>query len=286
MNSPGRISRRTLLASPATLAAGPQAETLRAIDCHAHLTHRSNPAWERLDRALIDAADKLGIERLCCSTLPPRRPATPRSWRECNEWTAGSVRRHRGRVLGWVHVNPGYREALEDTRRLVEDQGFIGVKLYNEYRADEPVLFPLVELCIQLRVPILHHAGHTMWLQQSQPRISDGSHFAELARRYPEAAIICAHVCGGGDWEWEIKSLRNSPSVYLDTSGSVADEGVIEMAVKTLGANRVVFGCDMSMTASVGRLTGARIPESDRAAIARGNMERILALRGTGKGSR
>ena len=34
-----------------------------------------------------------------------------------------------------------------------------------------------------------------------QPHISDGGHLAELARRYPEGKLICAHVCGGGDWE-------------------------------------------------------------------------------------
>lgn len=272
------IPRRSFLAAPAAFAM-PFPAPADVIDCHAHLSHPSNPNQARLDRALVDAADKLGIGQLCCSTLPPRRPATPESWRECNEATARAAERFPGRVLAWAHVNPGYREAVSDVKRLVEDRGFIGVKLYNEYWANEPVLFPLVELCIELRVPILHHAGHTMWLSAAQPKISDGSHFSDLARRYPEAMIICAHICGGGDWEWEIKSLRNAPSVYLDTSGSVADEGVVEMAVRTLGANRILFGCDMSMTASMGRLRGADIPESDRTRILGANMKALLARR-------
>lgn len=272
------IPRRSFLAAPAAFAM-PLPAPSEVIDCHAHLQHHSNPNWQQTDRGLVDAADKLGIGLLCCSTLPPRRPATPESWRECNEYTAQAVKRFPGRILAWAHVNPGYREAVEDVRRLVEDRGFIGVKLYNEYWANEPVLFPLVEECIRLRVPVLHHAGHTTWLPAAQPKISDGSHFSDLARRYPEAMIICAHVCGGGDWEWEIKSLRNAPSVYLDTSGSVADEGVVELAVRTLGAHRIVFGCDMSMTASMGRLRGAGIPEADRTRILGANMKAILARR-------
>ena len=56
---------------------------------------------------------------------------------------------------------------------------------------------------------------------EEQPRISDGGHLAELARRYPEAKLICGHICGGGDWEWTIKALRHAPTVFLDTSGSV-----------------------------------------------------------------
>lgn len=284
------LPRRSLLSGAAAAMTAAQADALpsqqpaaparRVIDCHAHLHHHANANWEALDRALIDAADKLAIDQLCASTLPLRRPATPESWRECNEWTALALQRFPGRLFGWVHVNPAYREALDDVRRFVEERGFIGVKLYNEYWANDPAVFPLVELCIRLRVPILHHAGHASWLPSPQPRISDGSHFVDLARRYPEALVICAHVCGGGDWEWQIKALREAPSVYLDTSGSVADEGVIEMAVRTLGAARLLFGCDMSMTASMGRVMGASIPEADRARILGGNMRALLAKRG------
>jgi hypothetical protein len=70
-----------------------------------------------------------------------------------------------------------------------------------------------------------------------------GGHLAEVAGRFPETMLICAHICGGGDWEWTVKALRNAPSVYLDTSGSVIDEGTVEFAVRTLGAGRVLFAC-------------------------------------------
>lgn len=172
-----------------------------------------------------------------------------------------------------------YPEALDEIRRSVEDRGFIGIKLYNDYRASEPVVFPIVELAIELRVPILHHAGHASWLSPPQPRISDGGDLAELARRYPEAMLICAHIGGGGDWEWTIKALRKAPTVYLDTSGSVIDDGVVEMAARVLGADRLLFACDMSMTASVGRLRAAELSQADKQKILGGNMLRILGRR-------
>jgi predicted TIM-barrel fold metal-dependent hydrolase len=185
--------------------------------------------------------------------------------------------RFRGRVLGYCYVNPGFKkEALEEVKRCVEDRGFIGVKLYNEYTCTDPVVFPVVELAIELGVPILHHAGHLHYFLDSQPHISDGGHLAELARRYPEAKLICAHICGGGDWEWTIKALRHAPNVYLDTSGSVTDEGVVEMAVRLLGVDRLVFGCDMSMTAGVGRLRAANLNAQDREKILGANMEKLM----------
>jgi hypothetical protein len=46
--------------------------------------------------------------------------------------------------------------------------------------------------------------------------------------------------------------------------------------VKTLGADRLVFGCDMSMTAGVGRIQGADLDAATKEQILGGNMESIL----------
>lgn len=294
-----RVSRRTLLKGSAStavaigLAALPSACAAveqpvpgtssgplrkgKVIDCHAHLTHRSRATWEADDRKLIEAADKLGIDQLCCSTLTPRRPATADGFRECNRWTADGMRRFPGRVLGYCYVNPGYgREALEEICRCVGDRGFIGIKLYNEYTCTEPVVFPIVELATELGVPILQHASHSHYFVEDQPRMSDGGHLAELARRYPEAMLICAHISGGGDWEWTIKALRHATNVLLDTSGSVTDEGTVELSAAVVGVDRLLFGCDSSMTAGVGKIRGANLSAQDKQKILSGNMMRLL----------
>ncbi|WP_337177112.1 amidohydrolase family protein [Paludisphaera sp.] len=284
----GSTSRRSFLAASAALAAtaGGMASTrggagsrdrARVIDCHAHLHHRSRPSWEAEDLALIDAADRLGIDQLCCSLLTPKRPATADGFRECNNWVRDAMKRHPGRVLGYCYVNPGVgAEAVDEVRRCVGDLGFVGVKLYNEYFCDDPIVFPVIEAAVELGAVILHHAGHAHHPLPGQPFISDGGRIAALASRYPEAKLLCAHVCGGGDWEWTIKALRHAPTVHLDTSGSVPDDGVVEAAVRTLGADRVVFGCDMSMTNGVGRIRGAEISDDDRVKILGGNITRLL----------
>jgi predicted TIM-barrel fold metal-dependent hydrolase len=248
----------------------------KIVDAHSHLYHHSRTDWAQADRKLIDAADKLGIDQLCCSILTPRRPASAEGFRECNQGVRDAIARFPGRVLGYCYVNPGHqRQALEEIRRRI-DEGFIGVKLYNEYRCTDPVVFPVIEQAISLGVPILHHAGHSHYFVPEQPHISDGGNLAELARRYPEAKLICAHICGGGDWEWTIKALRYARSVSLDLSGSVTDDGVVEMAARVLGPQRLLFACDMSMTASVGRLRAADLDHRDKAKILGANMIRLM----------
>jgi predicted TIM-barrel fold metal-dependent hydrolase len=56
----------------------------------------------------------------------------------------------------------------------------------------------------------------------------------------------------------------------------VTDEGVVEMAARVLGVDRLLFGCAMSMTASVGRLRAAHLTAQDRAKILGANLAKLL----------
>jgi predicted TIM-barrel fold metal-dependent hydrolase len=195
-----------------SLMAAANERSAKTIDAHGHLTHHSRPDWQETDRQIIETYDKLEIDQGCCSIVAPQRPATPESFRECNQYLYDAMRRFPGRVLGYAFVNPGHmKEALDEIRRCVESRGFVGIKLYNDYVVTEPVVWPVIELAIQLRVPILHHAGHVSWLSTSQPRISDGAAFAEIAKLYPEATIICAHICGGGIGSGRLKHFEMLP---------------------------------------------------------------------------
>jgi predicted TIM-barrel fold metal-dependent hydrolase len=111
-------------------------------------------------------------------------------------------------------------------------------------------------------VPILVHAGYPAApeLLQAQPNIATGEHFAEISRRYPEAIFICAHIGGGGDWERQIKGLREAQTVYVDIGGSVADSGMVDRCVRELGVERVLFACDGSMERGLGKIMDANLP--------------------------
>ncbi len=266
-------------AAPAGQSKAVAGKKCPVIDCHAHLSFRKSPDQPGNDLQVLDAADRLGIDRLCCSILC-KRPASVEGFRACNAALAAAIHRHPKRLLGYCYVNPECgRQALDEIRRCMNEYGFIGVKLYNERVCTDPIVAPIVELAIELGAVILHHAGHAHAPVPSQPNISDGGHLAELGRRYPEARLICAHVGGGGDWEWTIKALRHAENVYLDTSGSVIDEGIVELAAKTLGVERLLFGCDMSFTAGVGKIRGAELSTEQKQKILSGNLLQLLATR-------
>jgi predicted TIM-barrel fold metal-dependent hydrolase len=191
------------------------------------------------------------------------------------------MKEYRGRILGYCFVNPGYpREAREEVRRCL-DAGMIGVKLYNAYFLDDPVHFPIVELTIELGVPILMHAGvsYNADLVREQPHLSGPRHFVNLVRRYPEAILIEAHIGGGGDWENVIEGLRAERRVYADTSGSVVDETLLDTAVRELGPDRLLYGNDGSFCDGLGKILSADLSPGDRERIFSGNFLGILRRR-------
>ena len=103
-----------------------------------------------------------------------------------------------------------------------------------------------------------------------------------------KANFICAHT--GGDWERGIRIIRDAPNVSAGIAGFDPTAGVLEMAVRELGPERVVYGSDVggrSFASQVAKVLGADIPDSARELVLGGNLRRLLApvLRAKGYGA-
>jgi len=250
------------------------------IDCHGHCSIDGS-CWPSVDD-VIAGMDLYGIDQTCCSAPVTSGEASPAIFQQYNDLVLASMTKYPSRILGYCFVNPGYGiAALEEMERCILKNGMIGLKLYHQYKIDEPVQFPLIERCVEWGVPILMHAGYltTQELRERQPRLSTAMDFAQAAKRFPEAMLICAHIGGGGDWERQIKGLRMAPSVYLDTSGSVIDAGMIERCVRDLGADRLLFACDGSVERGLGKILEAHITPRQRRGILAEHFQKILERR-------
>ena len=250
------------------------------IDCHNH----GSFAVKRWPAAadMVKTMQRLGISQVCCSHPVTRKTAAPEEVEAANDDVLAAMNAFPNVILGQCYVNPGHaRHAQDEITRCVVDGGMVGVKLYYQYRMDDPVQYPIIERCIDLGVHILMHAAHPTDPADiaMQPLAASAEQFIPVAKRYPEAMLICGHIGGGGDWEWQLKALRETPSVYLDTSGSVIDRGMIERCVRDVGVDRMLFGTDMNLTRGVGKLLDARLTERRRARIFGENFCSILAKR-------
>ena len=276
----------TPAAHKSSLATGLPAgwRAMRKFDAHNHvfgLAHRPNADWAEVER-LIAAADKLGIEKLCCS-----RPVTGGIMadigvvRESNDAVLAAMKRYPTRITGYSFVQPGNGAAALDEIERCLDAGMIGVKLYNQFKYSDPVVFPIAEKCIERRVLFL---GHSAYLTDPrtlalQPKTSHALDFGVLSRRYPELMLILGHINGGGDWEWAIRALRDCPNVLLDTSGSVLEDDTIGHCVRELGHRRILFATDATMEGCVGKILSAELTAEQREDIFWRNLQRLLDRR-------
>ncbi|MDR1640600.1 MAG: amidohydrolase family protein [Clostridiales bacterium] len=254
----------------------------RVVNWHEHvwLDQSGNLDQARLSE-LVTMAKATCMDALVCSNPVMVPECPPDLVRRHNDAVFEATQLHKGLIYGMAFVNPGYRlESEIEIKRCINELGFVGVKLYNQYLISDPAIRDVINLCESLDIPILEHSGKLNYQPETQPFISHGTHFALAAAEHPKQAFIYAHIGGGGDWEWSIKAIAPCPNIYADISGSVCDQGMIERAVSLLGADRLLFGTDMSYEAGIGKLLGADISEENKKTILCGKrFERYLERR-------
>jgi predicted TIM-barrel fold metal-dependent hydrolase len=142
---------------------------------------------------------------------------------------------------------------------------------------DHPNFDPIVQRCGELGVLIMQHT----WFKaqgKGDPGESTPAELATLARRHPAITFVSAHA--GGDWERGLRAVRDCPNVLVETSGFDPTAGFVEMAVRELGAERIIFGghfMSRSAGTEMGKILGANITDEQRRLIFGGNLRRLLA---------
>jgi hypothetical protein len=245
-------------------------------DVHVHLSGVPGNVEQKID-GLLEYAGRVGIQRLvvCMGTTFIQDPS-PDELRKQNDEVARAIAHAPDRVLGMVYLNPKHQEAsLRELERCVADGPMIGLKLWIAMRCDRPELDPLVRRAAELKAPILQHAYDRV--EENLPGESGCADVAALAARHPEAAFICAHT--GNDWERGIRMIRATKNVWAEVCGSDPTAGFVEMAVRELGAERVLYGSDAggrSFASQLAKVVGANIPEDAKRLILGGNLRRLL----------
>jgi|GEM_PF-132023 len=208
-------------------------------------------------------------------------------WREGNEHCAELVATYPDRLLGYCYVNPAHtREALEEMERrlLGQPNRFAALKLWVAVRCSDPRLDPLMEFCAAYGIPVLQHT----WLKVGDEGPGSGNLAGEstpsdllaLARRHPRVRFFAGHT--GGDWEWGVAAFKQVENVWLDVAGGEASGGYAELALRAVGAGRIVFGTDVpgrSVPSQLAKLLTLDLPAADLERVLWRNAAEVLGDR-------
>jgi predicted TIM-barrel fold metal-dependent hydrolase len=245
----------------------------------------SSRLFADIERAL-PAIRKGQIEKLCyfahVGTGTTTDPDYEKLARSNPEVILKPLQRWPDLLMGMIQVNANdVRESLDAINRWVQDGPMLGVYFPGGGPAaltcTDRNFYPLVERIAELKGVIMQHTWFKTGGKQA-PGESTPSELAELAAKYPDQKFICAHA--GGEWQRGIRAVGRSPNILIETSGFDATAGFIEMGIRELGAERIVFGSHLpsrSLGTELGKIIGADISINDRKLILGQNFRSLLS---------
>ncbi|HYF95421.1 MAG TPA: amidohydrolase family protein [Symbiobacteriaceae bacterium] len=233
------------------------------------------------DPAVLEAhMDEAGIDYavVLAETNPVTTPMIT------NEFVADFCR-GRKRFIPFASINPYLvHNPAAYLRRLVEEMGFRGLKLYPTYQyyyPNDPMLYPLYAVCQELGLPVMAHTGSSVF-PGSRLKYGQPLHFDDVAVDFPDLNLLLCH-CGRPIWYDEAFALaRFHRNVYMEISGLPPQKLLTYFPELERLAHKVIYGSDWpgfpSLSANVAAIRGLPIGEQAKAAILGGNAARLHGL--------
>lgn len=209
------------------------------VDAHVHLGRDVLHGRDTTGSDVIEAMDRSGVD---AAVVQPGHDNThPGAMVQAHDAIAVLARDYPGRVFGVCapnpHLTPADYEA--EVRRCVVDLRFVGVKVHPVVHAWHPLgrdgAHPF-KVAGELGIPVMVHTGTGM-------PFSLPITLLPVARQFPAVRIILAHAGAAYYGNECLLVAQECPNVYLETSRG-ADMRTIRKFVKTLGADRILFGSD------------------------------------------
>jgi len=246
-------------------------------DLHCHLSGFEGRTPDEKMAELIGYADRMGIERVCLYMgYPFAENPSPETLRAHNDQVLQALSHWHHRAFGFVYLSPNHPQvSVDEFNRCVRDGPMVGVKLWVARRANTPEVDAIVGRAAALKAVIFQHT----WIKTGGglPGESTSMDLAELACRHPTVPMICGHT--GGNWELGIRAIRGVKNLYADIAGSDPSAGFVEMAVRELGAGRVIYGSDTggrSFASQLGKVMGADVPQAAKDRILGANLKELM----------
>lgn len=259
-----------------------QAETRRGIfDAHLHIPADNGELfqWQAVTRTMpefVAYLDKCGVRRGVISSARSNTAKTPEDYRAGNREVAKYADRYKGRFRGSCVVTP-FRidEALREIEDCRKKYGFVWLGEFcnymTGYKYDTPEWAEIMKLAAKLNCVIQIH--------------TNAKEMAYLADKFPGTTIVFPHLGAAQKDIFErIAVVAAHKNAHIDLSGSGIERvGILERAVKEIGADRVLYGSDFTInepTGVIGRIRNAFLSAEDREKILFRNVERLLARAG------
>ncbi|HIE50593.1 MAG TPA: amidohydrolase [Armatimonadetes bacterium] len=247
------------------------------IDLHAHLGpwYNFRIPGDPGPEGMMAAMDTCGIDKVVCAP----HLALANDVVGGNNLIADVVRRYPERFLGYCTLNPHYpEEVVAELEKHILQGNLVAIKIhpsFHHYPAEGSNYRPVWEFAQEHGLLVLTHT----W--DGDENCAPGR-FVKIAQEFPRVNILLGHSGGKGKgMEEALEAAEQADNLYLDLTGSQLPRGVLEAAVKRIGAERICFGTDLPFVdcrPQIGYVAYARISDEDKRKIFGQNALRLLHL--------
>ena len=247
-------------------------DTLEVLDCHGHLGPSPQLRIPRYDAAsIVRSMDLLGIQTTFVSALA--------GMVDEDAGDAGIRRASSefpGRLAPVPIANPNHSDvAVRYLDQWAADGTANMIKVHpdnHSYSVLGPGYRPIFELAAHRWLVLSHTWGGSAFCD---PRA-----LGDVAGEFPDTVFIAGHSGGTvAGCESAVDVAIAHPNVYLDLTGSLVYDGMLEWMVQRVGADRILFGTDVAFLdprPQFGRVVMARITRDAKRSILGDNLRGLL----------
>ena len=190
---------------------------------------------------LLDVGVGAGIDRFIVQSVA----TTPKQVKSINEFIKTEVDTYPDKLIGLGTLHPESEDIKGDVDHLIE-LGLHGVKLHPDiqgFKIDDYRCLKIYEICEEKNLPILMHTGDKRYDNSNPNRL------LPVLEIYNNLTVIGAHFGGWSIWEEAAEKYKGIKNFYVDCSSSFnyIDKATAKRLIRTLGADRVLFGTDYPM---------------------------------------
>jgi predicted TIM-barrel fold metal-dependent hydrolase len=186
-----------------------------------------------------------------------------------------AVKKYPNRFKAYHGVVSNFTDPESDLRRMEENPDiFVGFKFLCDYYStplSDPKHEKYWEYADDNKLLVLCHTWKSPY---------DGVAEAEkVLEKYHNLILIAGHSFHS-DWDKAVELVKKYPNLYLELTAVLDDRGPLDMFVKEIGSEKILFGTDLpwfSTHHGIGAVLSAEMTDDDRRNIFYRNGARLLS---------
>jgi predicted TIM-barrel fold metal-dependent hydrolase len=253
------------------------------FDCHVHLPSPglgTTWEWQPFTTDLAAAVRYLrrcGVDRAVANSMRGEVAKLPDEMVAGNDEAAGAAREYPEMLVPACLVNTSFgAESLAEIRRCHDEMGMVWIGelcgYASGYTYDTESFAQAIALAEKLNMVVQVH-------------VDEAEEMSRICSQFPGATLVLPHI---GDSPTEVvkrcELAAKHGNLYLDLCGhGVQRMGVLDLAVRCAGPDRVLFGSDYTINdpaAVIATIRASCLDDETKDKILGGNLLRMLAERG------